>query len=213
MRSIRHLTPRYIFNRLAEINYQQRFPDLPWLTREANEILERTLNDVDAGLEFGSGRSTLWLALRIKKLTSVEHNKEWYGIVKRSLEERGIKSVNLLLFESSNTYTDESGENTEYVSIIDTFSNKSLDFVLIDGIFRADCANNVIPKLKPGGLLVIDNVNRFLPNDSTHSPNSRITNDGPASDKWKDFMLNTKGWDYIWTSSGVTDTVLYFNPK
>jgi hypothetical protein len=45
-------------------------PDVPWLTRQAVEILEDWLKPGYVGLEWGSGRSTLWFARRVSHLTS-----------------------------------------------------------------------------------------------------------------------------------------------
>jgi len=78
MRSFGHLTPRYIWNRLALIVYEQNNPNLPWITRDMINILETWLRPTDIGLEFGSGRSTSWFASRVSHLTSVEDNSEWY---------------------------------------------------------------------------------------------------------------------------------------
>jgi hypothetical protein len=70
MRPIRHLTPRYVVDRLAEIRYQRKFPDAPWLTPAANAFLASFLTVADVGFELGSGRSTLWLARRMAHVTS-----------------------------------------------------------------------------------------------------------------------------------------------
>jgi putative heme iron utilization protein len=48
-------------------------PNWPWLTKEAILLLERLLRPDDIGLEFGSGRSTIWFAERVEKLISIEH--------------------------------------------------------------------------------------------------------------------------------------------
>ena len=89
MRSFRHWTPRYLWNRLALMADERRYPDSPWLTRAMVEILETWLRPGDVGLEFGSGRSTIWFARRIKYLTSVENNPGWYTKVKENLQGTG----------------------------------------------------------------------------------------------------------------------------
>jgi len=101
--------------------------------------------------------------------------------------------------------------HTEYVRIIDEFDNFSLDFCLVDGAYREFCAMNVINKLKPAGMLIIDNVNWYLPSDS-YSPNSRTMTEGPNGAIWKKVMIEISGWRQIWTSSGVTDTAFFFKP-
>ena len=72
MRRTGHLTRRYIANRLRERLYQFTHPNRPWLTPMACQILETLLRSDDVGLEFGSGRSTLWFAKVMRHLTSVD---------------------------------------------------------------------------------------------------------------------------------------------
>jgi hypothetical protein len=74
MKSFRHWSPRYIYNRVNEMIYQRSYPDHPWLTKTANSILVNLLKKDDIGLEFGSGRSTLWFARRMSFLTSIIQN-------------------------------------------------------------------------------------------------------------------------------------------
>jgi hypothetical protein len=58
------------------------------------------------------------------------------------------------------------------VRVLDEIPDLSLDFVLVDGIYRNFGALRSIAKIKPCGLIVDDNVNCFLPSRS-RSPNSR----------------------------------------
>ena len=73
-RSFRHWTFRYLIDRTELLLYERRHPDLPWLTREAVDFLASWLQPSDHGLEWGSGRSTVWLAQRVSRLVSIEHN-------------------------------------------------------------------------------------------------------------------------------------------
>lgn len=209
MRSFSHWTLRYIVNRLMTIYYEKASPDHPWLTCQANRILDSMLKPSDAGLEFGSGRSTMWFAKRLRCLTSVEHNPEWAAKVRRQLDEKGCINVDYRFIPQD--VPDEQGGDSAYVRVIDEFAAESLDFCLVDAAYRDFCALKVIDKLKPGGLLVIDNVNRYLPSD-THSPYSRSLADGPAGVVWKEVGQILADWRSIWTSSGVTDTAIYIKP-
>ena len=56
MRTFSHWTPIYIKNRIGTLYYEKAYPEYPWLTRDANEILASYLVKNDIGLEFGSGR-------------------------------------------------------------------------------------------------------------------------------------------------------------
>lgn len=87
----------------------------------------------------------------------------------------------------------------------------SLNLVLVDGAYRDHCARYALPKLAPGGLLVIDNVNWFLPSE-TRSPFSRGPADGPANEVWRDVLDVIDAWRVIWTSCGVSDTAIYVKP-
>jgi hypothetical protein len=207
MKSIRHWTPRYIFNRVNYMVYQKIYPGYPWLTQAANSILESLLKKSDIGLEFGSGMSTIWFAQRISFLTSVENNEFWYKKVKLMLDNKKIYNVDYILFH--NDANNLMATQSQYIEIINKFPRHSLDFVLVDSAdHRAACANKVIEKIKPGGLLVLDNANWYLPCNS-YSPNSRTWADGPLSLEWVEFLAAVQNWRFIWTTSGVTDTAFF----
>lgn len=209
MRSFRHWTPRYIINRLAEMHYQRSFPDHPWLTRQANEILGSYLKNTDVGVEFGSGRSTLWFAQRVGHLTSVEHNEAWFQKVQQMLKERRIENVEYHLIPLDRDEDDARG--AAYVRILDKFGPDSLDFALVDGMYRDYCALELLGRIRPGGLMVIDNVNWYLPH-VTHSPASRTPADGPKGPTWAEVHRNLQSWRQFWTTSGVTDTAFFIRP-
>lgn len=90
-----------------------------------------------------------------------------------------------------------------------TFGDNSIDFCLIDGAKRDFCALNMLPKLRKGGILVLDNANLFLPNDSTYSPNSRRMKGGFSTETWQQFAEQVSKFRRIWTSNGVWDTVIW----
>jgi hypothetical protein len=196
-----HWTPRYIKDRLNVIAYEWRHPDAPWLTRDMIRILESWFRPDDQGLEWGSGRSTLWFAQRIGRLLSVEHDEQWYSKIKNHIESKGLSNVDYRLSENE----------AEYVAVTERLTNRSLDLVLVDGIARDRCALAALPLLRPNGILVIDNSNWYLPS-SSHAPNSRHLEDGPASRTWEIFLNEVKGWRFIRTTNGVTDTTLWVKP-
>jgi len=168
------------------------------------------LQSDDVGAEFGSGRSTSWFALRIGHLTSVEHNSEWHGIVTDSIGRQGYSSkVNYHL--ASIESPDGNSADSEYVKIIDTFDDEALDFALVDGVLRDHCALRIIHKIRPGGMLIIDNANLSLPCVS-YSPGSRTESLGPDGPIWSDVWSTLKGWRQMWTTNGVFDTAIFFKP-
>ena len=173
MKSIRHWTVRYVYSRAMQLSYQRRNPDKPWLTKQSIQILSTLLKPEDTGLEFGSGSSTIWFAGRIKHLTSVEHDHSWYEKISRKLKDKNIRNVDYYFFPLP-----EEGESAQdtYLRKIGEFDDYSLDFVLVDGRLRDLCACMVLEKIRPGGVLVLDNAERYL---KRHSGNVR-----PASKEW-----------------------------
>jgi len=197
-RRFRHWTPRYIVNRITLIAYERMHPDCPWLTRTMIEILASWLRPDDRGLEWGSGRSSLWFAERVNYLISVEHNESWYRKINSQLKEKKLENVDYRFYS----------DRLQYVSFTDQLPAKSFDFVLVDGIERDRCALAAISLLKDGGILIIDNSNWYLPGES-RSPYSRRFSDGAASESWQSFSKKVSGWRCIWTTNGVTDTALW----
>ncbi|MEQ9323199.1 MAG: hypothetical protein RIF41_28790, partial [Polyangiaceae bacterium] len=88
---------------------------------------------------------------------------------------------------------------------------ESKDYVLVDGIFRDVCAKAALPAIKPGGLLVIDNANWFLPSD-TSAPDSVGSSEAPRSESWRELWQAVSDWRRVWTSNGVFDTALFIKP-
>ena len=203
-----HLTPRYVANRVRAALYERTHPADPWLTPAAIGMLDTLLRPTDRGAEFGSGRSTVWFAQRVAALTSVEHNPCWYEAVTRKLKERRASNVEyILVAEEAPT---ENGDGP-YARTALTFPDASLDFALVDGYYRDYTAKFLMAKVKPGGLLIIDNINWALPCRSI-SPGTRPAGLGPKTSTWGEVERALSGWRAVWTSNGVYDTAIFFKP-
>ena len=189
--------------------YQKVSPDAPWMARTANEILASYLKTSDIGLEFGSGRSTIWFAKRIKHLTSVEHHEGWYQKVRQMLESNDLQNVDYHFIPKNRE--DDDANDADYVKILERVATNSVDFVLVDGVYRDFCALNSLRVIRPGGVLIIDDVNWFLPSNS-YSPASRSEQMGPKGRTWEEVHRTISQWRKIWTSSGVADTAFFFKP-
>lgn len=208
MRSFRHWSPQYIWNRSALALHESRHPTSPWLTAAMVDLLDTWLLPSDAGLEFGSGRSTKWFAQKVEHLVSVEHDPQWFQRVRSELEASGM-AVDYRLHQDGSTEKSSS----EYVEVARSIPAISLDFCLVDGVSRDHCALAVLDKLKPGGVLIVDNVNWFIPRENSGlSPNSKRPSDGCASPTWAEVHAVVSKWRCIWTSNGVTDTALWVKP-
>jgi predicted O-methyltransferase YrrM len=93
--------------------------------------------------------STPWLAQRCGVLYSIEDNETWYNIVQAQSSPRRLLHVHYFLCDHAN-YPD-----------LSAYSDHSFDFVLIAGSERSACVRNVVPKLKPGGWIYLDNTDRL----------------------------------------------------
>jgi predicted O-methyltransferase YrrM len=204
-----HQTPRYVENRIRDILYQRAHPEDPWLTPASIRLLSRLLRPADRGAEFGSGRSTIWFAARVAALTSVEHNPRWHETVTTGLKERGFDNVECILTHEDQPM--ECGGDSAYAKTALAFADASLDFALVDGLYRDYSAKFIMPKIKTGGMLIIDNVNWYLPCRSK-APNSRTAALGPATGVWAEVWRELADWRTVWTSSGVTDTAIFIKP-
>lgn len=209
-RDYSHWSVRYLINRAIEKLYRITHPRLPWLSPKANRLLKTWLQPSFSGLEFGSGRSTIWFARHIKYLTSFEHNPTWFDKVTGMLKNAGLSNVTYYL-KPREADKEPDGIGTDYINSIGKLPDGSFDFILVDGVYRAECANHILSKLKSGGLLVIDNANLYLPCKS-HSPRSRTAASGPASPRWGEFLKAVQNWRCVWTSNGVSDTAFFFKP-
>jgi predicted O-methyltransferase YrrM len=206
-RSFKHWSLAYLRNRFRERIYRQAHPDLPWLSPQSVEVLSEALTWNDVGLEYGSGRSTLWFARQVGFLTSVEHNIEWHRRVSAQVRQAGLANVTCLLIlkEADDVLY------PAYARAAERFADGSLDFILVDGIYRDACANAALPKLRSGGLFILDDAHRYLPSESI-SPYARTFEQGAASPAWESFHHAVREWRSLWTSNGVSDTVIFYKP-
>jgi hypothetical protein len=151
-----------ILRRIGEI-HSRIYPDQPWISHHAIAFLKEKLNKNMIGLEWGSGRNTAWCANRIKFLTGVEHNPQWYEIVKKKLQNQNVSNIDYQFIALDHPETDPTFRNypqtPDYVAVAEAKSDESLDFVVIDGHYRLSCVKVVLNKIKPNGYLLIDNSN------------------------------------------------------
>ena len=100
-RSFKHWTFEYLWSRLQDKLHRRLHPDEPWLTPAVVQTLDNHLTKQMSGLEFGSGRSTVWFARRLGRLTSVEHSVNWFVKVNNLLKKSGIQNVSMILRDNS----------------------------------------------------------------------------------------------------------------
>lgn len=213
--SKKSLSIKYIFYRIArpilKVNYKLfkwLNPQSPWTSQASIKAFEKILHKNMVGFEYGSGFSTIFFSKHLKHLTSVEHNEAWFNIVKNKFKEQGIDNVDYHFIPSSKTeqnveytfYRDYQltskdftirKEYHNYFTFVSTFPNEHFDFIIVDGRARVECCLNAIPKLKKGGLFVLDNSDR---------------------DRYKPVFKVLESWKSITTTTGLFDTTIWFKP-
>lgn len=141
---------------------------IPWITFRACNWLAQLVRDTHRVFEWGSGGSTLFWCDRVEQVVSVEHDTEWYRVVKQIQRQEEVKNCEYILAKpfASEIEGDYSSIRSpgkdfcDYVHVIDRFPNHCFDFILIDGRVRVACIRQAIPKLMPGGYLIVDNSDR-----------------------------------------------------
>ena len=140
---------------------------MPWIPYPALDYLQQHLSRDATVLEYGSGGSTLWLAKRAGTVTTVEHDATWHSMVEQELQRHSLHNCTILLRPpepigaisgSDNRYPSARMEGSfrAYVQVAETFADGSLDVVLVDGRSREACLQAAASKLKPGGILMLD---------------------------------------------------------
>ena len=182
------------------------YPNRPWTTPASILFFEKVLTKDMIGLEYGSGRSTLFFASRLKQLVSIEHYEGWYNLVRQQLETSDITNVDyhLILKEDTPDKTDDTDIQLDkligseprmdyytYYTKVNTYEDGHFDFVLIDGRAREKCGLNAIPKLKSGGIFVLDNSER---------------------PRYKPLHQALSKWPKVETTSGLTNTTIWIKP-
>jgi hypothetical protein len=151
----------------------------PWIPFEAANWLQYYLKPHMKVFAYGSGGSTIFFAERVSEVFSIEHDKKWHAQVSRALAQRGITNCSCELHEpkpiagtpsapseiassqSSRFIYDDYYAATlhEYVEVIDAHADHTFDLVMVDGRVRTECIQHAIPKIWPGGYLMLDNSN------------------------------------------------------
>lgn len=151
----------------------------PWLNFMAITYLESAVKPGQKVFEFGGGGSTLYFCKKQMEVYTVEDHSGWFQTLNEMVQKKNYANWKGF-FQSPETYSgnkanrrpDNPGdfmsgskglENMsfeKYARTIDQFPDHYFDLVLVDGRARPSCIQQSIPKIKPGGLLVVDNTER-----------------------------------------------------
>jgi predicted O-methyltransferase YrrM len=144
--------------------------DLPWWTFNAIERTDAFLKGRRQArvFEYGSGASTIWLARRAASVTSVEHDRPWYDLVKEKLAPYPHAQLRHVAPDPEGQ-TDPSCVSEKpgwkgrsfraYVDAIESIPGP-FDLIVIDGRARPACLDRALHKIAPDGMILFDNSHR-----------------------------------------------------
>ena len=120
---------------------------IPWCTYPFIKFIEKRLNKDFEVFEYGCGNSSLWYAERVKSIISVEHDKDWYELIRKKLPENSKVIYKELEYGAaySKAVFDE---------------DKKYHIIIVDGRDRINCAKNAVDALTDTGIIVFDNTDR-----------------------------------------------------
>jgi SAM-dependent methyltransferase len=143
--------------------YERSHQTEPFLAPAAVRFLDTSLPREGIGLEWGSGRSTQWLAKRLNRLVAVEHDSSWYNQVLKQLKESALDNVDYRLIPLEHLSEEPTQPKYDpvprYVGFVEEFPDSYFDFIEIDGHYRQACVLAALQKLKLGGFLLVDDTN------------------------------------------------------
>lgn len=121
---------------------------MPWLPFALIDELALRTGARTRVFEYGGGGSTLWFADRGTRVITVEHDPRWAKVLSEMLSD--FRDVAIL----------ERARGNDYIEAIQPYEDDSFDVVLVDGRDRVECFIEAIPKVRRGGLLILDDVDR-----------------------------------------------------
>lgn len=140
----------------------------PCITFGALDWLESTIQPSWRVFEWGSGASTLYYGDKGVEIVAVEHHREWAELVQRRLTERGSSGrvlhrppePGVTSISVTSVRPEFSGQNFDrYVGAIDEIEGE-FDLIVVDGRARNACGERALPRLAPGGFMLLDNAER-----------------------------------------------------
>lgn len=187
--------------------FRKKYTPSPWLSPAATLFFDQYLNKSHRMAEFGSGLSTVFFAERTGEIISIEHFEPWYEKVNALFKEKGLDAIDYRLIkmdeqiESDKELEQQMQSTCQQFQLMAAYKNyynalakeedSSLDVILVDGRARPECVFSSVAKLKPGGLMVLDNSERR---------------------RYAIVFELLKEWQSYTTTTGLTDTTFWIKP-
>jgi hypothetical protein len=144
--------------------------ELPWYSYAAIDFLNDWLKPEMSAFEWGCGGSTLFLARRVSKLVSMEDDAAWAERTRLSLGQHGLNHVDVRHCPVG----EETGEVFKATAYCQAVCETNYDFIAVDGVTdwngskRPDCFVLAEKQIKPGGIILVDDIWMFEPIRNHH---------------------------------------------
>jgi hypothetical protein len=210
MKNISHWKARYVCNRVIRYYHEKRIQSCPWFAIGAIRFLEKWLKQTDMCLEYGAGRSTVWLASRVGHIITIESNRTWYEKVKAAISV--YSNVEIALLESNDNVVPGSCVGWDYVNKVKEFPLGMLDVIVNDGYARPHVGVQCLPLLKRGGIMVWDDWAHTFPTE-THIPGALRADSIIKDETLLQFWEVVKEWRLVGFDDGTHSTAILFKPS
>lgn len=160
---------------------------IPWYTYPAVDFLEKLVRPEWSVFEYGAGNSTLWWRERCKRVTSVEHDREWTDFLLKRHPEIDVKFISrrpptepapdhplaraFKALDMPEHLLKEDKPNRGHGIIFETFEAYGLELaaypkgtfnvVVVDGMCRVFSAFMAANCVAEDGLIIFDNSDRW----------------------------------------------------
>ena len=129
----------------------------PLMHKFEYQFIEKYLNSNDILLEWGAGSSTIYFSGLVQKVISIEHDIDYYNIIKKNIDTFNIKNIDLYHVPAI-TGNNRKEHLKNYINF--PLDNKiNFNKVLIDGRGRKYCAESIINHIDDNVIVFLHDFN------------------------------------------------------
>jgi hypothetical protein len=134
---------------------------IPLMHKHEYEFILKFLNPDDVFLEWGSGNSTLYFSSYVNKLISIEHDIDYYNMIKKTIDAYEINNIDLVYVPGVPVENQKEQRHIAFAEYIDYPIKNNLKFnkVLVDGRARKFCAISIANYIDENTIVFIHDFN------------------------------------------------------
>lgn len=136
---------------------------MPWFTKPFLNVLKTWDMKEWNVFEWGTGYSTIWFARHCKTVVTVDHNLRWSSGVQSLARKLSLDNVTFKVRSPGEIIdTDDKTDHLSQLAMAINENDRLYDLIIIDCITtqRNACAKFALAHIKPGGILIVDNVDQ-----------------------------------------------------